>query len=1045
MGILCLAAQVCGQSATSSPPASKNTFASEPYVLKSASTINSMNADGTGTCLQTFAIAVQSDAALRDLSVLTITFSSQSEHADFVYARVVHPDGTIGETPIADAIEQPAPVTREAPLYSDLETKQLPIKSMRIGDTLEWQVRFTTYHAEVPGQFWGQDTFVGDAVVLDETYELRVPAGLHLTVWTNPRAGANVSESNDAGQHIYRWHHADLHPTVGAEAEAAKKAESTRLLTPDEELDAEKGKLPSFAWTTFSDWAAVGAWYNDLVASRIAPDEAIKSKVAELTVGKTTDLEKAQAVYNFVSSRIRYVGVDFGVGRYQPHTAAEVFANQYGDCKDKHILLASMLSVLNLRADPVLVGAGIRFNTAVPSPASFNHLITHLMFGGKDVWLDSTAEVGIWGALLKGIRDQDALIISASAPAVVAQTPVDLPYPQSSTEVVDGSLDSSLTSESKIAFTLRDDDELILRSVLRNVSPADYGTFVQRMMGGMGFGGTTSEPEIEHLDDPSQPLAISFHYHRVKEKDWGDNRITAAFQPILLPYFTADQPPTSTILLGPQRTESSTVSLHLPTGWSAQLPEAVHTHAAFAKCDVTYNIYKDMLVADRRFTVLESKVPIKDFQAYQSWYDECGASGVPYIQLFPAPKVSAAVALPEPKAPDAPTGSAEPANPSDPKAAELLQKAMQSGRSFDLDNARKFLDQATAINPTEPLLWSAYAGLASLLGMKNQAIEDMQRELTYHPDEVQFYSGVANAQRSNGNTKGSLDTLRAWVKAAPNSPAAAVALAHGLMSDKDPADALKEASSAIDRIESSGADVTDLRIVAANAQVDLGRTSLAANSVAPLLKTVTDPDQIDNIAHILAEGSAYLTEAETAEAKVLDASEAKTQSWAVGDELRPIMLQELRIAAEWDTMALILFHQGKFGEALGYVSAALRANYNKDEHDHLAAINSVLRNPATTATLRDDDDKLRTYRLGSSNGRSGVAAFVLLIADGKVLDSTPEKFEPGSMSTLPDAAQRLKAADLKALSPPGSMVRLVRHGLVNCHNGICELVLAPLN
>jgi tetratricopeptide (TPR) repeat protein len=443
--------------------------------------------------------------------------------------------------------------------------------------------------------------------------------------------------------------------------------------------------------------------------------------------------------------------------------------------------------------------------------------------------------------------------------------------------------------------------------------------------------------------------------------------------------------------------------------------------------------------------VLESKVPIKGFQAYQSWYDECGASGVPFIQLFPGPKVGTASTLPEPKAPDVAAGSAAPANPSDPKAAELLQKALQSARSFDLDNARKLLDQATAINPTEPLLWSSYAGVAALLGMNNQAIQDMQRELTYHPGEVQFYPGVADAQRNSGDAKGSLDTLRAWVKAAPDSPTAAIALAHGLLSDKAPSDALKEASSAIERIGSSGADVTDLRIVAANAQVDLGQTSLAANSVAPLLKTATDPDQINNIAYILAEGSAYLTEAGAAEAKVLAASEAETASWTAGDDVLPITRQEVRLAAEWDTMALILLHQGRFAEALGYAGAALRANNNRDAHDRLAAINSVLHDPAVTATLRDDDQKLRTFRLGPANGRSGVAAFVLVLADGKVLDSAAEKSESSSTPTLPDAAQRLKAADLHVLFPPGSKVRLVRHGFVNCHTGICELVLAPLN
>jgi tetratricopeptide (TPR) repeat protein len=1035
-----------GQTPPAAASLSPKTLAAEPYYIKSSSTVVSMNADGTGTRLQTYAIVIQSDATLHNLSVLTLLFASQSQHADFVYTRVVHPDGSVQETPVAGAIEQPAPVTREAPFYSDLETKQLPIKSMRIGDTLEWQARVTTYRPEAPNQFWGQETFSNGAVILDDAYELRVPAGLHLTVWTNPRAGAIASETDDAGQHVYRWHHSDLHPTVGPEAEAAKKAEVRRLRTPEEEVDAIEGKLPSVAWTTFPNWAAVGAWYSSLTSDRITPDDTIKAKVAELTAGKSNDLEKAQAVYEFVSNRIRYVGVAFGIGRYQPHTAAEIFANQYGDCKDKHTLLASMLSVLNLHANPVLVGAGIRFNSAVPSPGSFNHLITRLSLNGKYVWLDSTSQAGAWGALLNVIRDQDALVIPATPPAVVIHTPVDLPYPQISTEVLDGALDKDLTSDSKITFSFRNDDELVLRSLLHNVSPSDYGTFIQHMMGNMGFGGTTGDPEINYLDDPSQPLQLVFHYHRVKEKDWGENRITAIFQPIALPYFTDEQPPTSSIQLGAPRTESSIVNMQLPEGWSADLPDAIHAHTPFATCDVTYAVLDHMLHAERRLGVLQSKVALKDAKQYLTWYDDCGASGVPYIQLHPAPKVTVVTSLPEPTAPEPLSWSAIPASPaikpSDPKAADLIRQARQSVTAYDLDHARKLLDQASAINPTEADLWTAYASIEQQLGVQTKVQEYMERELAYHPEEVQYYPWVAQVELSTGDPK-AVATLRSWVKAAPGSLDAALALVRRLLELKAFRDTLAQARMAMDRLTPSGVDLTELKIVAAKAQVGLGQVSQAANSVAPLLKTVTDPVQINDIDSILAAGSAFLSDAETAQTKILADSEAATADFTTHGDLWSSLQQQSRIADQWDTMALILFHQGKFSAALGYATAALHANI-KDAHDHLAAINAVVRNPAITAALRADEQKLRTFPLGPAHARQGVVFVTLLLANGAVIDTTAEKSaSPGT--PLSDPTQYLKTADLHSLFPPASKAHLIRTGFVNCHSGVCELVLSPFD
>jgi hypothetical protein len=68
----------------------------------------------------------------------------------------------------------------------------------------------------------------------------------------------------------------------------------------------------------------------------------------------------------------------------------------------------------------------------------------------------------------------------------------------------------------------------------------------------------------------------------------------------------------------------------------------------------------------------------------------------------------------------------------------------------------------------------------------------------------------------------------------------------------------------------------------------------------------------------------------------------------------------------------------------------------------------------------------------------------LLLADGKVIDSrTEESASPGPK--LSDPAMILAKADLKALFPPGSKAHLIRTGFVNCHSGICELVLSPFD
>jgi hypothetical protein len=329
-------------------------------------------------------------------------------------------------------MDMPAAVTRAAPFYSDLKELQLPVRSLRVGDRLEFQYRIVRTRAETPGEFWGQESFSETAVALEQTLELRLPAGMVVQVWSPAIKPAESSAAGDGAapaQHIYRWSAPQLKPTVGKEAEAALAVQKKVLWTPEQELDAEQGKLPTVAWTTFKSWEEVGAWYRGLEADRIVADDTVKAKVAELTAGKSTDEDKARALYAYVATNIRYIGVAFGIGRYQPHAAAEILSNQYGDCKDKHTLLAAMLAAAGIRSDAVLIGAGVRFNQAVPSPASFNHLITRVTLGGKPVFLDTTAEVAPWSMLVLATRDRQALVVPTSGAATIVRTPVDPPFP----------------------------------------------------------------------------------------------------------------------------------------------------------------------------------------------------------------------------------------------------------------------------------------------------------------------------------------------------------------------------------------------------------------------------------------------------------------------------------------------------------------------------------------------------------------------------------------------------------------------------------------
>ena len=103
-------------------------------------------------------------------------------------------------------------------------------------------------------------------------------------------------------------------------------------------------------------WEDAGRAIHPLLSGAEKPAPEIATEVENLSAGQADLLAKLNAAYTFVSRQIRYVAVEIGIGGFQPHPAADVFRNKYGDCKDKATLLLTMLDHIGLRGYPALVG-----------------------------------------------------------------------------------------------------------------------------------------------------------------------------------------------------------------------------------------------------------------------------------------------------------------------------------------------------------------------------------------------------------------------------------------------------------------------------------------------------------------------------------------------------------------------------------------------------------------------------------------------------------------------------------------------------------------
>ena len=1025
-------------------------YAGEAYVVKRLDVVIAMNADGTGYTERTMVLKVQSEAALREFGVVGMSFASSSEHVEIHYVRVRHSDGSVIETPVSGVIEQPEQITVQAPFYSDLKEAQLPVKSLQVGDTLEWQIRVVRTKSEASNQFWGQESFITEeAVVLAESVELRVPSTTSVNVWTNPKLDMKPVDSVAEGEHIYRWQHANLKPTTGAAADLAKEAKKKTLWTADEELDDEQGKLPSVAWTTFKSWKAVGEWYRGLEADRIIPDQSVKDKVAELTAGKLTEEDKVRAVYAYVSTQIRYIGVAFGVGRYQPHHAEEVLENQYGDCKDKHTLLAAMLTVLGLHPDAALIGSQIRFNEAVPSPDVFNHLITHVVVSGQPIWLDSTAEVAPYQMLIRTIRDKQALVVPDAGAAKLEHTPADPPFATVETWKSVGTLDKNGISDSHFTISLRGDDELGYRQALRQFAPSQYDDAIQRMANGIGYAGTTSHADVSRVEDTKAPLTIEFDYHREKAGDWDHYKTVAQLMPDGMPTVDEKEPPVRSIDLGVPRTQQSNVEMKLPDGWSAQLPDAIHEKTAWATYDETYRLEKGVLYAEERLVVLQEKVPASEWKAYLKWQTAVGLDDLSYIQLL----------LPGEK----PSTQDE----SDDTAANLIHAAEVSIRKGDLSTASSLLDDARKVDEKHWNLWGVYAEIANAYGDQDKAIEMYQKEIGNHPDNYWAYDSMAQVQWKKGQHKESIETLRKWTSLDTGSTKGELRLIYALTDDGSADDAVKEAETALQRVPEEKRTKDPLYWSLGWAQLKSATPDKGVATYKAILNSTDDLNDMNNIAYELSEVGQGLDLAESTEHSMLDKAAAQSANWTLQDSDQLRKNTEL-LAISWDTMGWIFYKEGKYEEARKFIEAAWKNRQYAAIGTHLGDVWMMLKNPgeANTAyeltsaihggidmkskldeakaaggrsTLKDKNmalQNVRTLLVGPSHGLSTTAEYRLLISHDKV-----EAVEPTGDKTVPGGAEMLQKMTFAQLFPEATSARLLYTGMLNCHEQICELVL----
>ncbi|WP_444926062.1 DUF3857 domain-containing transglutaminase family protein [Microbulbifer sp. TRSA002] len=257
-------------------------------------------------------------------------------------------------------------------------------------------------------------------------------------------------------------------------------------------------------YSGYNSWAEVNDWAMTLYDIDLSLPQELTGQLDQWRAEEGLEGAVSKAIA-YVQEDIRYFGIEFGINSHQPRTPRETLDKRYGDCKDKAILITAMLSHLGVNSYPALVSSGRGRDLAndIPSPSSFDHVISVIELNGQDYWVDGTASGQGSNIKSKGFFDYElALPIRKGTRALKQVTTI---YPANGTlqldvtenfEINAGTNTAGLTVESTYSALKAEQMRQFFQSADSEYIKSNYANFMATY-----YPGIEITSNIKHQDN----------------------------------------------------------------------------------------------------------------------------------------------------------------------------------------------------------------------------------------------------------------------------------------------------------------------------------------------------------------------------------------------------------------------------------------------------------------------------------------------------------------------------------------------------------------
>ncbi len=415
-----------------------------------------------------------------------------------IMVRSIAPDGTVYE--LDRSTIKKSKLSREGAFYGRGTQYSFTIPGVRVGSIIDYIYEYDTYNPYDRRMFFPGWYFGSEEPVMDSCYTVTVPKGYKMFwVYLNmPEDKCKPRVTTTADTVSWTWHTREM-PGIIKEPDMPDLGD---ILPRLEGFPFDKG-----------DWKYIVSWAGAKMKTRMESTKEIKDIVKKCTDGAATEEEKIAALYYFVQRDIGYVSIKGSTASGMfGHPAAHTLKNGYGDCIDKAILFATLLSEAGITAYPIWINTNDRATEITEYPTiGGNHAINEIHQGGRVYFLDATAEFANYRFPFFRSDDHG---VAAINPMLGTITPIPVPAPEMNARTTradlevlpNGGVNMSLTN------TFTGDEEAGWRGWFEKADPERVRQWFQQFVNSNAPGSKIRSCNVENKADVSKPFRMTLDF-----------------------------------------------------------------------------------------------------------------------------------------------------------------------------------------------------------------------------------------------------------------------------------------------------------------------------------------------------------------------------------------------------------------------------------------------------------------------------------------------------------------------------------------------------